>query len=139
MLAYAKKFGLFNADRVMVQLSSHDIADVPTFAPLDPNTHPTKNPPCALYEGVVRYLPRYMPWLKTLLQTTNQEKLPAALSREETEAKIAMSLNALSELYEISKASGASFSLILHAERGEAETGAMRLGHNRFFSMGEEV
>ena len=46
---------------VVLVASSHDVTDNPTFAPLDPNTHPTKKPLLALTEGLTRYLPRYLP------------------------------------------------------------------------------
>ena len=35
--------------------------DNPTFAPLNPHTHPLQRPVSALWEGVTRYLPRYLP------------------------------------------------------------------------------
>ncbi|WP_120797552.1 SGNH/GDSL hydrolase family protein [Thiocapsa rosea] len=60
-LAYAREFGFFDADVVLLLISSHDIGDNPTFAPLDPNTHPQKQPLSALAEGIGRYLPRYLP------------------------------------------------------------------------------
>ncbi len=63
MLAYVEKFGLFDADLLVVVLSSHDAGDAPTFAPLNPNTHPTRQPLSALTEGISRYLPRYLPSL----------------------------------------------------------------------------
>lgn len=43
-------------------LNSHDYSDLPTFAPLNPETHPTKNPTSAFVEGISIYLPRYLPW-----------------------------------------------------------------------------
>lgn len=46
---------------VVLVASSHDVTDNPTFAPPDPNTHPTKKPLLALTEGLTRYLPRYLP------------------------------------------------------------------------------
>ena len=60
-LAYAKEYGFFDADIIVLVLSSHDYADNPTFAPLNPNTHPTEQPISALVEGIERYLPRYLP------------------------------------------------------------------------------
>jgi hypothetical protein len=60
-LAYAKEYGFFDADLIVLVLSSHDYADNPTFAPLNPNTHPTAPPISALIEGIERYLPRYLP------------------------------------------------------------------------------
>lgn len=43
-LAYVKKFGFFDADVVIVLISSHDASDNPTFQNLNPTTHPEKNP-----------------------------------------------------------------------------------------------
>ena len=60
-LAYSKKYGFFDADIIILVISSHDYADNPTFDPLDPNTHPTKKPLSALSELTSRYLPRYLP------------------------------------------------------------------------------
>lgn len=60
-LAYEKAYGFFDADIVVLVLSSHDYNDNPTFTPLDENTHPVKKPFSALAEGVTRYLPRYLP------------------------------------------------------------------------------
>lgn len=61
--AYVKRFGLFEANALVVVVSSHDFADSPTFEPLvgvDPD-FPTKTPTFALEEAVERYLPRYLP------------------------------------------------------------------------------
>jgi hypothetical protein len=54
-LAYAREYGLFDADAVVLVMSSHDTADNPTFAPLNPNTHPTECPWTAVGEGLTRY------------------------------------------------------------------------------------
>lgn len=55
---YIDTFGFFDADTIVLVISSHDAADVPTFSTLNENTHPTKNPPSALSEAFTRYLPR---------------------------------------------------------------------------------
>lgn len=47
--------------KAILVLSSHDYTDIPTFAPLDPRTHPTETPALALLEGAFSYLPRYLP------------------------------------------------------------------------------
>jgi hypothetical protein len=65
MLAYVETFGFFDSDRTVIVLSSHDAYDVPTFAPLDPDSHPTRAPISGLYEGIVRYLPRSLPQLRS--------------------------------------------------------------------------
>lgn len=62
-LEYAKKYGFFNADIVILILSSHDYNDNPTYAPLDPITQPTKQPISALMEGIQVYLPRLVIFL----------------------------------------------------------------------------
>lgn len=59
LLAYTHKYGWFDADMVLIVLSSHDIADVPDFEPdLGPD-FPSETPLLALEEGMSRYLPRY--------------------------------------------------------------------------------
>lgn len=70
-LAYARKFGFFEADIVLLLISSHDIGDNPTFAPLNPNTLPQVRPMSALWEGVQRYLPRYLPDFATSPKMTS--------------------------------------------------------------------
>jgi hypothetical protein len=60
-LAYAKEYGFFDADCVVLVISSHDAEDNPTFEPLNTGTHPTEKPLLALSEAFSRYLPRYMP------------------------------------------------------------------------------
>ncbi|MER9628388.1 hypothetical protein [Mesorhizobium sp. M0296] len=60
--AYINQFGTFNADMLILVLSTHDAGDVPSFAALNPATHPTETPWFALSEAASRYLPRYMPW-----------------------------------------------------------------------------
>lgn len=58
-LAYAQRFGFFEADVVVLVVGSGDHADNPSFAPLDAD-HPTEAPTLALQEAVHRYLPRYL-------------------------------------------------------------------------------
>ena len=59
-LAYAREYGFFGADMIVLVISSHDSGDVPTFQPLDPATHPTESPVSAFWEGIERYVPRYI-------------------------------------------------------------------------------
>lgn len=61
LLAYSGKYGWFDADIVVLVLSSHDIADIPDFrADLGPD-FPGSSPLSALFEGLTRYFPRYLP------------------------------------------------------------------------------
>ncbi|MDB5572596.1 MAG: hypothetical protein JWN93_3779 [Hyphomicrobiales bacterium] len=59
--AYLEEFGFLGAEAIVLVLSSHDLTDQPTFAPLNPLTHPTRPPRLALEEAFLRYLPRYLP------------------------------------------------------------------------------
>lgn len=62
MAAYWTEFRkLLPYKKAILVLNSHDIADIPSFAPLDPAKHPTQAPTFALLEGAQRYLPRYLP------------------------------------------------------------------------------
>jgi hypothetical protein len=60
-LAYVREYGFFDADAVILLVSTHDHRDNPTFEPLNPHTHPQRTPVLAVWEGVTRYLPRYLP------------------------------------------------------------------------------
>ncbi len=59
-LGYAKNFGFFGANLVLLVVSTHDLYDNPKFEPLDPATHPQSPPPLALIEGFARYIPQYV-------------------------------------------------------------------------------
>jgi hypothetical protein len=58
--AYLSQYGVLDADLLVLVLSSSDYNDAPTFEPLNPLTHPTEPPFSALWEGLTRYLPRYL-------------------------------------------------------------------------------
>jgi len=76
-LAYAKEYGFFDADIIILVISSHDYIDNPTFQPLDKNTHPTKQPVSALLEGIERYLPRYFsPSSTSTISTEHNQYIP---------------------------------------------------------------
>jgi hypothetical protein len=62
-LAYLKRFGTLDADVVILELSSHDYADAPTFVPVVGISadYPSKKPPLALADLFETYLlPRYL-------------------------------------------------------------------------------
>lgn len=67
-LAYAKEYGFFDADIVILVISSHDYIDNPNFFPLDKNTYPTQQPTLALLEGLQRYLPRFLATFLPLME-----------------------------------------------------------------------
>jgi len=123
MLAYARRFGLFQADLVVIVLSSHDYADTPTFAPtvgVHPD-FPDHRPWCATWEAVTRYLPRYFPQPKT----NPGEPATQAPSQADVETALA----ALGELIRLAKDSGAKVLLAQHLERAELPPGRLQEGH----------
>ena len=81
-LAYVKEYGFFDADIIILLISSHDYADNPTFAPLNPNTHPTQNPPLATIEALQRYLPRYLPQFSLENKPDEKNLSPPAVAIE---------------------------------------------------------
>lgn len=61
-LAYLQRYGTLHADVVILELSSHDYADAPTFVPVVgvAAAYPAKTPPLALFDLFQTYiLPRY--------------------------------------------------------------------------------
>jgi hypothetical protein len=113
-LAYLKRYGLFDADVVVIVLSSHDFADVPTFEPyvgVSPAA-PEHKPVLALWEGFVRYL------LPKLQRQPPPPELPP-LDTPATAAAIDQSLNALSAMIERARKAGAKVVVVQHFERDE--------------------
>ncbi|NJL30965.1 MAG: hypothetical protein HC898_04680 [Phycisphaerales bacterium] len=103
MLAYVEKYGYFEADVVVLVLSSHDAEDAPTFQPMVGvlRDYPDRKPWLAVgelfsrYGGVVRW------WITDKLpENTEVVAAPTEEDRQQT-------LKALGELIEKSKASGA--------------------------------
>lgn len=80
-LGYAREHGFFDADAVILLISTHDHRDNPTFGPLNPHTHPQKAPVLAVWEGVTRYLPRYLPNLS--VRSDLNGEVSAAVSQAE--------------------------------------------------------
>jgi lysophospholipase L1-like esterase len=122
MLAYARRFGLFQADVVVLVLSSHDYADVPTFEPtvgVDPD-FPDRRPWCATWEAVTRYLPRYFPRIAPTRSPT-----PRVPSQKDIDASLA----ALGELIDLAKQNGAKVLLAQHLELAELLPGRVQVGH----------
>ena len=116
-LAYSQVYGFFDADVVVLVASSHDVTDNPTFAPLDPNTHPTKKPLLALTEGLTRYLPRYLPaFLRGGGSMSEGKQEPTGQDRDRGLADLRAFLLA-------ARATGAAVVLVQWPERGEVAAG----------------
>lgn len=131
MLAYVKKFGLFDADIVILVLSSHDWADVPTFSPL-PADMPTHKPLFALQEAIGRYLPRYLP---SALGGSGPEPLEAFSGPDPNDPAVLASLNAVHDLIALGQQSGAKVALMQHLERNETMD-HLKPGHNAIAAAG---
>jgi hypothetical protein len=114
MLAWTQAYGLLDADCVVVVFSSHDASDVPTFAPLDKLERPTRKPLSALYEGLVRYAPRYLPALAPA-EPLHSEQLPTS------EPPRAEALDAARQLFLGIQSAGAEASLVQHFTRSELD------------------
>lgn len=119
-LAYLKKFGLFDADIIVLVMSSHDYADAPTFQPLvdvSPS-FPGHTPWCATWEAVTRYLPQY------LGRSSNEPTTPALPAQKDIDRCLA----ATRELIELARSKGAQVIAVQHPERDEVG-GRFACGH----------
>jgi hypothetical protein len=133
-LAYARKYGFFGSDTIVLVISSHDYNDNPTFEPLNPTTHPTIRPISALVEGLTIYLPRYFP------QTTTSDNIaPPKRSNEPTqpdsetadEREVLKGLQDLRDFLEIAKKSSKRVLVFQHWEKPELIRGFAKPGNKR--------
>lgn len=126
-LAYAKEYGFFEADVIVLVISSHDYVDNPNFKPLNENTHPTKSPISALLEGIERYLPRYLPQTDAdSKKATDPDKFAAADGREAEKG-----LNDLRLFLEAAQANSSTVLVLQHWEKSEIENGRASPGYQR--------
>lgn len=123
-LAYAEEYGFFDADIIFLILSSHDYADNPTFQALNPSTHPTTRPVSALQEGIVNYLPRYLPF-KSWGRVVEADRFGV----EVTERDRLKGLEDLKKFLLIAKKQQKSIILLQHLEKLEIIEGAVHPGH----------
>jgi lysophospholipase L1-like esterase len=126
-LAYAKEYGFFGADVVVLVISSHDYADNPTFQALNKNTHPTENPMSAILEGIARYLPRYLPQINTggeSIEPVNSEEYAS-------EQKALEGLEDLRDFLELAKSNTANVMVLQNWEKKEIERGYAKSGNLR--------
>ena len=131
-LAYVKKFGLFDADRVVLVLNSHDYGDAPTFKPtidVDPD-FPGHNPTFALTELFTTYVPRYLP--------SGRRKLQAAADEIPSSRDIEWSLSAEREFFEVARRSGPKVLLAQMSEMGELD-GHPKPGHELIRQIAEQM
>lgn len=117
LYGYAKQFGLFDADVIVVVLSSHDYADAMRFEPLGADA-PERRPALALLEGLQRYL----------LDWRTEDTPPDPVTDEELKANIADCTEALRNLLELAQRSGAMVLMAQHLTAQELEDGP-EVGH----------
>lgn len=118
-LAFVTEFGFFDADYVVFVISSHDAGDCALFTPLDPNTHPTEPPFCALSEAITRYLPRYLP--KMQVKSVQANEYPKS-------SRLAQCEHDLNLLIKRAKESVAAVGVLRYQERSEVELQEESLG-----------
>ncbi len=118
-LAYINRFGLFDADVLVILLNSGDYADVPTFAPtvgVSPS-FPERAPILAVQEGFERYLLPRIGWHQnTSSNETGQVIAPP-------KADVETSLLALQTLVRRGLGSGAQVLVVQYPTAEEAASG----------------
>jgi hypothetical protein len=122
-LAYAERFGFFDADVVVLVLGSGDHADNPAFAPLGAS-HPTQAPTLALEEAVQRYLPRYLPEPLRGLLTEH-----TAAATEPGPADSARGLADLEQFLRKARVENRKVIVVHHPDRDELDSGVYLDGH----------
>jgi len=126
-LAYAQRFGFFDADVVVLVLGSGDARDNPDFAPLSVN-HPTEPPVLALQEAVQRYLPRHLPeplagWLRG---PTSASATPAA-AKQASDPTL-QGLQDLERFLRLAHDGKRAVVVLHHPSRNETDTAQMEPG-----------
>jgi len=132
-LAYVKKYGLFDADLLLILVSSHDYADVPTPEP-EVGVQlglPDHKPLLALQEVVVRYL-----WPR-ITGMTADATVPDTRPPEQKD--IDASLKALRELIEIGRSNGARVIVAQHWDLDEQSGKPLLPGHEMIRKLATET
>lgn len=124
-LAYAKEYGFFEADIVILVISSRDYADNPTFQVLNKNTHPTQKPISAFFEGITRYLPRYLPQLGQTEARNKSDWFEAKAS----EQKALRGLKDLRDFLELAQSSTTDVLVLQHWQKSEIDKGIAESGN----------
>ena len=122
--AYLKRYGLFDADVLVIVVSSHDYVDVPTFEPVvgvDPGA-PDHKPWSALWEGIERYL------LARYRHGSNEGYV--APTGPPKQSDIDACNGAMREMIQMARANRAKVIVALHLDRDEAQTGVIKEGHD---------
>lgn len=125
LLAYAKRFGLFDADVVLIVLHGKDVGDNPTGAPVvgvDPS-FPETRPFSALAEAVQRYL---VPRLQQVL--TGVAGHAPSVPKDDERAEAERSMRDLGALCDLARQAGAAVVIAYVPQRVEID-GELLPGH----------
>lgn len=126
-LAYMKKFGLFDADVVVLVFNGADSTDAMTFAPtvgVRPD-YPDHAPVSALWEGVRRY-------------SSLRAETPPEPTVDPDKARVEC-LGAIREMVNLARQRGAKVFIALHPDRPQVETGQMNSGYAEIAKLAREV
>ncbi len=117
--AYIHRYGLFEANALVIVVSSHDFADSPTFAPVVGTAdYPDVTPTFALEEAITRYLPRYLPHFGRTAGTASPAAPPAGVANV-TQGQIDQAMGAFRDLVKTAQASHIPVIVAQHLEQAE--------------------
>ena len=134
-LAYAQRFGFFDADVVVLVLGSGDHADNPVFAPLGTD-HPTQAPALASQEAVQRYLPRYLPQpLRAWVSPAPTAPTTATPTKNSSAGGSAKGLDDLRAFLRMAQAEGRHVVVLHHPDRAETNSSQYLDGHAQIRSL----
>ncbi len=126
-LAWLQAYGTLDADVVVLELSSHDYADAPSFIPVVGVSaeYPARQPVLALQDLFVTYL---LPQLFGIGAT------PAGVDRSlagapVSAADIAWCARAERDIFRLARARGAKLALMQHLSRSELSGGRFQAGY----------
>jgi hypothetical protein len=125
-LAYLRRYGTLHADVVVLELSSHDYADSPTFVPVVgiSSAYPAKRPPLALFDLLWTYvLPRFTDYGATP-EGIDKTMINEAQSPED----IAACREAEREFFRFARAQHAKVALVQHLSLPELQ-GSYEVGY----------
>ena len=133
--AYASEYGFFEADLVVLVVSSHDHADNPTFQPLNENKHPTDGPASAFIEVFTRYLPRYLPQIGAGEAGTERGHFEAGSNDQE----VRKGLKDLRGFLKLAKNNSIHVLVVQHLEKSELNKSTASYGSQRIKQTVESI
>ena len=133
-LAYAKEYGFFDADIIILVISSHDYIDNPTFAPFA-NAHPIKRPVSALLYGFTRY---FYPSLIKMITRNNIRKPVQPTNDMVTEAEAKKGLSDLKEFLRLAKKEAKNILVFQYLTQTEITSFTTMPGYQRIKDVCEE-